>query len=61
MATKDKELIEQFAFHMAEEMGQLGHHEDRWYSIEQRRRFERHAKNVITLLRNGGVAVESRA
>lgn len=59
--TKDKDLIDKLALHMADELGQLGHHEERWYSIRQRQKYERHAKNIVTLLRNEGFAVEHRS
>lgn len=60
MVMKDKELIEKLAFHIADEAGQLGHHEERWYNISQRRKYEAQAKNIVTLLRNGGFVIEPR-
>jgi hypothetical protein len=56
---KDKELIQKLAFHIAEEAGQLGHHEERWYNNEQRRKYEAQATNIVILLRNSGFTVES--
>lgn len=60
MAAKDKELIERLAMHMADELGRLGHHKERWYSTTQRRDHEAKAKNIITLLRNDGFTLERR-
>lgn len=60
MDARDRQLIQRAALHMAEELGQLGHHEGRWYNPEQCRKFEAYAKNIVTLLRNEGFTIESR-
>lgn len=61
MAAKDKALIERLALHIAEEAGQLGYHDERWYDDQQRDMYQHRAKNIVTLLRNEGFVIKHRS
>lgn len=60
MKPEEQKLVERMALYIADEAGQLGSHDDRWYTAEQKKIYLRQAKNVIQLLRNDGFVIGER-